>query len=130
MNQSGLVTAGSVGTTTVTVRTAEGVAGSADLTVEAIPLATVVRVVVTPAIISLKLSDAKCQFSAKAFDANGNEVQVSGFRWIVDDSNLVSLDDTGLATLKRTGTTTIRAFYGNAADAPGGSASLTINPNP
>jgi len=130
VNQSGLVTAGSVGTTTVTVRTAEGVAGSADLTVEAIPLATVVRVVVTPAIISLKLSDAKCQFSAKAFDANGNEVQVSGFRWIVDDSNLVSLDDTGLATFKRTGTTTIRAFYGNAADAPGGSASLTINPNP
>jgi hypothetical protein len=79
--------------------------------------------------VTLRLSDAKCQFTAKAFDANGNEVQVTGFRWLIDDSNLASVDTNGLVTFKHAGGPTfIRAFYGNDANAPGGSASLTINP--
>ena len=131
VNQTGVVSAVAAGTTKVTATTTEGIAGSADLTVEAVPLATVVRVVVTPASVTLKLSDAKCQFTAKAFDANGNQVQVTGFRWLIDDSNLATIDDTGLVTFKKAGGPTfVRAFYGNAADAPNGSGSLTVNPNP
>ncbi len=128
INQAGLVTAVAVGRTTVRVTTAEGVAGVADLTVEAIPVSPVTRVVVTPAIITLKLTDAKCQFSAKAFDANGNEVVVPGFRWIIDDSTVGSVDATGLVTFKKAGTTAVRAFFGNASDAPGGFGTLTVTP--
>ncbi|HZK78632.1 MAG TPA: Ig-like domain-containing protein, partial [Gemmatimonadaceae bacterium] len=130
VDQSGRVTAKGLGTTTVKVTTAEGVIGASDVTVEPIPAAPVARVVVTPASVTLRLSDAKCQFTAKAFDANGNEVQVSGFRWLVDDSSVASVDTSGLVTFKTAGTTTIRAFYGNASDAPGGSGTLTININP
>lgn len=129
VNQSGVVSAVSVGTTKVVVTTAEGVAGNADVTIEPIPLPTVVRVEVTPATVALRLSDAKCQFSAKAFDANGNEVQVAGFRWIIDDSTVGSVDASGLVTFKKVGFTAVRAFYGNDANSPGGSGGLTVNAN-
>jgi hypothetical protein len=127
VDQAGIVSGVSAGTTKVVVTTAEGVAGSADLTVEAIPPAPVVKVVVSPSTASPNLSDGFFQFTAKAFDANGNEVVVTGFRWLVDDSNVGSVDGTGNVRLKNKGTTTVRAFYGNASDAPGGSASLTVN---
>lgn len=130
IDQSGLVTARGPGTTTVIATTAEGVRGVADLSVVVPPPSPVVRVVVTPASISLKLSDGKCQFTAKAFDVNGNEVVVPGFRWIVDVSPVASVDQNGLVTFKATGTTAVRAFFGDAADAPGGSGSLTITANP
>jgi hypothetical protein len=126
VDQNGKATGLVVGATKLKVTTTEGISGTSDVTVEAVPLATVVRVVVTPASITLNLSDTQCQFTAKAFDANGNEVQVAGFRWIIDDSSIATLDGTGLAKFKRAGTTTIRAFYGDAANAPGGSASLTV----
>lgn len=128
-DQSGNVTSKAVGTTRVVATTTEGVAGYSDLTVVNPTAPTIVKVVVTPAAVTLKLSDGKCKFTAKAFDANGNEVQVAGFRWLIDDSSIAGLDDTGLATFKNAGKTTIRAFYGNAADAPGGSASLTVTSN-
>lgn len=129
IDQNGLVTARATGTTTVIAKTAEGTTGVADLTVVAPPPSPVVRVVVTPVTITLKLSDVKCQFTAKAYDANGIEVIVPGFRWIVDVSPVASVDQNGLVTFKSAGTTAIRAFVGNAADAPGGFGTLTITDN-
>ena len=132
---NGLVTAKAAGTTTVIATTAEGVRGVADLAVVAPappppppPPELVVKVVVTPALVTLKLSDAKCQFTAKAFDANGNQVVVSGFRWIIDDSTVGSVDENGLVKFKGAGKTAVRAFVGNAADSPGGFGTLTVNP--
>ncbi|HZK78811.1 MAG TPA: Ig-like domain-containing protein, partial [Gemmatimonadaceae bacterium] len=98
VDASGLVTANSAGTTTVIATTTEGIRGIADLTVAPAPL-PVVRVVVSPANITLPLSAGACQFTAHAFDANGNEVIVSGFRWIVDASNVASVDQNGLVLL-------------------------------
>jgi hypothetical protein len=129
VDQSGNVTAKAIGTTRVVVTTAEGVAGYSDVTVVASTAPTIVRVVVSPAAITLKLSDAKCQFTAKAFDASGNEVLVSGFRWLIDVSYVAIVDGSGLVTFKHAGTTAVRAFYGNDANAPGGSASLTVTSN-
>ncbi len=130
VDQTGRVTALAVGSTKVKVTTAEGVSGTADIVIEAAPFnPNVVRVVVTPDSVALRLSDVKCQFSAKAYDANGNEVQVAGFRWIIDDSTVGSVDASGLVTFKKVGFTAVRAFYGNDANAPGGSGSLTVNPN-
>lgn len=130
VDATGRVTAKAAGTTTVKATTSEGVIGSADVTVVVPPPPSnvVVRVVVNPANITLPLSAAACQFTAKAYDANGNEVTVTGFRWIVDASNVASVDQNGLVRLKAAGTTAVRAFYGSAADAPGGSGTLTINP--
>ena len=106
VDQTGRVTALAVGSTKVKVTTAEGVSGTADIVIEAAPFnPNVVRVVVTPDSVALRLSDVKCQFSAKAYDANGNEVQVAGFRWIIDDSTVGSVDASGLVTFKKVGLT-------------------------
>jgi len=128
IDQGGTVTAKAVGSTTVRATTAEGIAGTANISVVAPPTAPiVVRVEVTPPNVTLKLSDKQCQFSAKAYDANNNVVATSGFRWIIDVSSVATLDQNGLAVFKNTGTTAVRAFWGNDANAPGGSAQLTVN---
>jgi uncharacterized protein YjdB len=130
VDAAGRVTAVAAGTTTVKATTTEGVVGSADLTVAAPPppSQTVVRVVVNPTTISIPMAAGTFQFTAKAYDANGNEVAVTGFRWIVDASNVASVDQSGLVQLKAAGTTAVRAFYGNDANAPGGFGTLTITP--
>ncbi len=130
VDANGRVTALAAGNTTVKATTAEGVIGSSDLTVVAPPppSPTVVRVVVNPTTITLPLAAGNCQFTAKAYDANGNEVAVTGFRWLVDASNVASVDQNGLVHLKAAGTTAVRAFYGNDANAPGGFGTMTINP--
>jgi uncharacterized protein YjdB len=130
VDAAGRVTAVAAGTTTVKATTTEGVVGSADLTVAAPPppSQTVVRVVVNPTTISIPMAAGTVQFTAKAYDANGNEVAVTGFRWIVDASNVASVDQSGLVQLKAAGTTAVRAFYGNDANAPGGFGTLTITP--
>jgi hypothetical protein len=127
VDTTGRVTALAVGTTQVKATTAEGVSGTANLQIEPAPVVgTVVRVVVNPSTVTIPLAAATLQFTAKGYDAAGNEVATSGFRWLIDDSNLASVDGNGLVTLKRAGATTVRAFYGNAADAPNGSGALII----
>lgn len=129
VNQAGVVTAVSPGTTTVTARTAENISGSANITVEAIPVSPVVTVVVSPASVTLQLSVLRCQFTARGYDANGNEVTGLTFRWLIDDSNLATVDGNGLVTFNthnNEGTTKVRAFLGNAADAPNGFGTLTL----
>ena len=129
VDQNGLVAAIAPGLTKLVATTAEGVRGAADLSVVAAPPASsVVKVVVTPSPITLRLSNIKCQFTAKAYDVNGNEVIVSGFNWVVDVSAVASVDQKGLVTFISAGTTAVRAFYGNKADSPGGFATLTVNP--
>lgn len=87
------------------------------------------KIVVSPASITLPLSALRCQFTAKAFDANGNEITGLTFRWLIDDSTLGTVDGNGLVTFNtknNEGTTKVRAFFGNATDAPNGFATLTM----
>ena len=87
--------------------------------------ATVTTVVVTPPSANCLLG-ATMQFTAKAFDVNGAEVVGAVSNWLVDDSHVGSVSATGLVNCTGTGTTTVRAFAGSAANAPAGSASLTV----
>ena len=86
----------------------------------------VTTVVVTPPSSSCLLG-ATVQFTAKAFDASGTEVVGAVSRWLVDNSNVGTVNATGLVNCIDVGTTKVRAFAGSGATAPGGSADLTVS---
>ncbi|MEX2155527.1 MAG: Ig-like domain-containing protein [Gemmatimonadales bacterium] len=82
---------------------------------------TIASVVVTPATALLDALGATRQFSAEAFDGNGNPVATT-FTWTSSDPLVASVDGTGLATALANGAVTIAASSGGVSD----SADLTV----
>ncbi len=116
VNKSGLVTAVTVGSATISAATA-GVSGSAALTAEQV----VASVAVTSGANMLNVLGATEQLSAGSFDARGNEVPGTAFSWASSDAAVITVDGTGLVTGVSNGTATITAMTA------GVSGALTMN---
>ena len=116
---SGLVTAVGNGTAAIGAE-AEGVSGSASLTVAQV----VSEVVVTPAADTLVSLMDTLRLAAEARDANGNAVErVRNFAWSSGDESVALVDETGFVTAMGAGTVAITAEAKNVA----GTASVTVD---
>jgi len=86
------------------------------------------------ATVTLTPSTASChpggtvQFTARSFDAQGGEVFGVTYNWLVDASNVGSVNSSGLVTCGSVGTTNVRAFAGFGANVPGAAATLNVTP--
>ena len=115
---SGLATAVGNGTAAIGSE-AEGVSGSATLTVAQV----VTEVVVTPPVDTMVSLMDTVRLAAEARDANGNAVErVRSFAWTSGDESVATVDGSGLATAVRNGT----AAIGAEAEGVSGSATLTV----
>ena len=81
-----------------------------------------VRIEVTPTSATID-AGAKQQFTAKAFNASGNEVSGVIFFWQSGNTSVATIDQNGLATSLTAGTTDIRASARGIQSAP---ATLTV----
>ena len=114
---SGLVTAASNGTATITARVG-GVSGTAVVTV----MQAADSVVVEPAEATLTAVGDTVRLAARSFDANGREVADARFEWESSDAAVATVDSTGLVTAAGNGTATITARAGGAS----GTAVVTV----
>jgi hypothetical protein len=120
VNGSGMAIAAGAGTTTITA-TANGVTGSASLTVALGP-GLPVRLMVLPSTATLTALASTQQYTAVAFDANDRIVPVP-VSWSSSNPTIASITPTGVATAVSNGATTITATSGSLR----GDASLTVN---
>ncbi len=81
-----------------------------------------VRIDVTPTSATID-AGAKQQFTAKAINANGNEVSGVIFSWQSSNTSVATIDQNGLATSSTAGSTEIRASAHATQSAP---ATLTV----
>ena len=77
----------------------------------------VARIEVAPANATVERG-AQQQFTARAFDANGDELQGVFFRWQTSDASVATIDDSGLAQSQATGEAQIRATARGVESAP------------
>lgn len=114
VNSAGMVTAVANGTTTITA-TAQGVAGTTEITVAQ----EVVSVSVTPATVTVSIPT---QISATVTDANDHSVDGATLAWDSSNPLVASVDNQGIATGLEAGTTTVTLN----ADGVAGSAEVTV----
>ena len=104
---TGLATATGHGSTTI-VAAIDDVQGGATLTVDLAP--TVVRIVVTPAAVTLRALGATQQFVAEARDGSDAVIPGMTFAWTSSEEQVATVGpSTGLATVTGDGATTITA---------------------
>ena len=106
VDASGLVTAASNGTATITA-SAGSASGSAGISVEQ----AVSAVRVTPAAVILEVGDT-ARLEATALDARDNAVPGVAFEWSSSDPMVVTVDSEGLARAARVGAATVTAASG------------------
>ncbi|HEX6927566.1 MAG TPA: Ig-like domain-containing protein [Longimicrobiaceae bacterium] len=104
VNEDGIVTAIAAGSATVTA-TSEGKTGSATITVNPKPVATVE---VSPAGVALLIGETR-QFQARALASDGSVLTGRTVAWSSSAPSIVAISGTGLATARAAGTATIRA---------------------
>ena len=117
----GLVTAGAVGSATITA-TSEGRSGTASITVTGVPVASVT---VSPAAASVQAGQTQ-QLTATLKDANGNVLTGRTVMWSSNNTTVASVNGTGLVTAKVAGSATITA----TSEGQSGTASITVTPVP
>ena len=116
VDANGLVTAVSVGSTTVTA-IAGGASASAPVVVEQ----RVNAVALTPTDVTIE-EDEQVQILASATDANGHAITNPMFRWTSSRTSVASVSQNGLVTAMSAGETRISATSGGVI----GSASVTV----
>ncbi len=104
VDPSGLVTAASNGTATITA-TAGSVSGTATVTVAQ----KVESVTVTPAADTLVAFGGTARLSAEAFDANSHTVEGAEFSWTSSDTRVATVDASGLVTAGDAGEAVVTA---------------------
>jgi trimeric autotransporter adhesin len=114
---TGVVTGVSAGPATITA-TVEGVNGTAAITVQQVPVNSVV---VTPASAGLHVTRT-LQFSAEPRDAGGNPLAGRTVVWGSNDESVASVDVSGLVTAHAVGSTSIWA----RSEGVDGVASVTV----
>ena len=107
---SGLVTAASNGTATITA-TAGSASGTGEVTVAQV----VSAVVVSPEGATLAALGDTLRLAAEAFDANEHGVAGAEFEWESSDDAVAPVDGSGLVTAASNGTATITATAGSAS---------------
>lgn len=121
INQSGLATALTAGTTTISV-SASGMINSATLTVTPAPVLTSISI--TPANPTVTAGVPQ-SFSATAMDQFNNPMPAT-FAWSSSDLAVGVIDNNGLVTTLSAGTSTITASSGGIS----GTTLLTVTPTP
>lgn len=118
VDASGLVTAVSNGTATITA-TAGSVSGSA-----AVAVAQQVRsVTVSPGTATIGALGDTLRLSAEALDSNGSAIADAVFTWASSDRSVAPVDASGLVTAVGNGAATITAMVGSVS----GSAAVTVD---
>ena len=112
VDATGLVTAASNGTATVTA-TSGSASGTAAVAVEQ----RVDAVTVSPAADTLLALGDTVRFDAEARDGNGHAVAGAEFSWASSDTLVATVDATGLVTAAGKGTATVTATSGSASGA-------------
>lgn len=120
VSTSGVVTAKSAGTATITA-TSEGKTGSAQITVNAPPPAPVSSVVVTPASSQVAIGATKT-LSASTRDASGNTLSGRAISWSSSNSGVAMVTSGGVVTGIAAGTATITA----TSEGKSGTATVTV----
>ena len=127
INSSGLATGRNAGTTTIRA-TADGVSGTAALTVTE-PPPVVASVTVTPASATIEEGETQ-RFTATALESDGTVISGKRFTWSSSMTSVVTVSpSSGTATTATgvdAGSTTITA----TVDGKSGSATLTVNEPP
>src|SRR5207249_1783269 len=121
VDAGGLVTAGAVGSATITA-TSEGKSGTASITVTGVPVASVT---VSPAAASVQAGQTQ-QLTATLKDANGNLLTGRTVTWSSNNTPVATVNGTGLVTAKVAGSATITA----TSEGQSGTASITVTPVP
>src|SRR3989454_410315 len=120
VNGSGLVTAGAVGSATITA-TSEGQSGTAVVTVSNVPVASVT---VTPASASVQ-QGATVQLTATPRDASGNPLTGRAIGWSSSDNTIATVSSSGLVTGGVAGAVAITA----TSEGQSGTAAITVTPS-
>ncbi len=110
------------GTTTVTATSASNNTFTATAQVTVQQVATSVEV--TPTGHTFTALGEEQQFSATAYDANGQTMAAALFLWTTSDQDVVSVDDNGLVTSEGTGTADVIAEAATASAVSGAPAAL------
>lgn len=118
VSSDGVATGVSPGSATITAA-AQGVSGSAAVTVQLVPVA---RVVVSPASTTIKRGNKK-QFSATAYDAAGKVISGRDVTWSSSNSGVATVSPSGVVTGVSRGSATITATVGGVS----GTASVNVN---
>src|SRR5437867_4161991 len=121
VDNTGRVTAGAVGTATITA-TSETKSGTAAVTVSLVPVATVS---VTPDHLDLTVGQ-QGQLTATPRDAGGNPLSGRAITWVSAAPAVASVDNTGRVTAAAVGTATITA----TSETKSGTAQVTVSPVP
>ncbi len=106
----GTFTAGNISGTGTVKACSAGVCGTATVTVQTAGNITSVKV--TPANATMKIGQTQ-QFTAKALDQNGFEVQGASFTWMVQPSTMGTISSNGLFVASSPGTAIITAQSGS-----------------
>lgn len=121
VSASGLVTAATPGTTTITA-TSEGISGGAILTVIPPPVTSVIVNLTTQVLAQHKTTQATTILR----DGSGNELTGRQVSWTSSSSDVATVSSVGLITALRPGTAMITA----SSEGASGSATLTVIPPP
>ena len=119
IDADGAFVALAAGTTTVTA-SADGVAGTANITVAVEELA-LGKIVVSPFSVTLGIGDAR-QFDAIVFDQSGAIVPDAEVTWASNNETVGTIDATGVFTALADGTATVTASAGGVT----GTAAVTV----
>ena len=117
VSASGLVSAGGVGSATITA-TSEGQSGSAAITVAVVPVASVV---VAPASGTLRIG-ASAQLSATTKDSAGNTLTGRAVTWSSGNPAVATVSVNGMVNAVSTGSATITA----TSEGKSGTSSITV----
>jgi uncharacterized protein YjdB len=117
VSATGVVTALSVGSTTITA-TSEGQSGSADVAVTAVPVASVS---VLPSTVNLFVAQTSV-LAATVRDANGTVVTDRPITWSSSNTSVAGVSTTGVVTAVAPGSATISASAGGRS----GSATVIV----
>jgi len=121
VSETGLVTAVAPGSATITA-TSEGKSGTASITVNPVPVASVR---VAPATLALTVGES-APLTAEPLDSKGNALPGRTVVWESTDEAVATVDAAGRVTAKASGNVTVRA----TSEAKTGSASVTVTPVP
>ena len=124
VDENGLATAVGAGQVTITA-TADGVSGTASLTVTEPPAPMVSTVTLIPTEATIEVGQ-EYSFEAIALATDGNEITDAEFMWSSSDTLVATVDENGLATGVGAGVVMIIA----TADSVSGMATLTVNEPP
>ncbi len=116
VNGSGLVTGVATGSATITA-TSEGKSGTATVTVNGVPVASVT---VSPATASIMVGQT-VQLTATPKDANGNVLTGRVVTWTISNAGVATVNGTGLVTALAAGAAIITA----ACESANGTAAIT-----